>query len=241
MLEKMNSKYISKINKAIDYIQENIRDELKLESIAKASGFSSFHFHRIFKSVMNENLNHFIRRIKVERAASMIFSNPSEYKSSKICYIKSKKEKEYILDFHYNDNNSRPTISYKSLKIKNMKVEIRTLEDITLAYIRHIGAYKNNPNLFEELFSKLCTWAGPRNLINQDSRFLCIYYDGPEVTDESKLRLDVCLEVSKDAQINGEVGKQEIKGGEYAIARCIVKDSKDYEKYWNELYLNWLP
>ncbi len=141
----MNKKYIAKINLAIDYIEKNIRNELKLEDIAKASGFSSFHFHRIFKSIMNENLNHFIRRIRVEKAALMIFSNPnysiteiafkngfsssqslarefktffkvtpSEYKKNKICYIESKKEKDYILDFHYNDNNSRPTISYKS-------------------------------------------------------------------------------------------------------------------------------
>jgi len=268
----MNNKYISKINQAIDYIQENITSELKLENIAKASGFSPFHFHRIFKSIMNENLNHFIRRVRIERAASMIFSNPnysiteitfkngfsssqafarefkaffktspSEYKKSKICYIKSKKEKDYILDFHYNNNNSRPTISYKSLKIKNMNVEIKTLEDMTLAYIRHIGPYKSNPKLFEDLFGRLCTWAGPRNLINQDSKFLCIYYDGPEVTDESKLRIDVCLAVPQNTIFDGEIGKQEIKGGEYAITRCIVKDPKDYEKYWNELYLNWLP
>ncbi len=122
-----------------------------------------------------------------------------------------------------------------------MKVEIKTLPDMTLAYIRHIGPYKSNPQLFEELFGRLCTWAGPRNLIQSDSKFLCIYYDGPEVTDESKLRLDVCLSVPNDTNFDGEIGKQEIKGGEYAIARCIIKDPKEYEKYWNELYMNWLP
>jgi AraC family transcriptional regulator len=268
----MNDKYISKINQAIDYVEKNIRNELKLENIAKASGFSPFHFHRIFKSIMNENLNHFIRRIRVEKTALMIFSNPnytiteiafkngfsssqsfsrefkkffkitpSEYKKSKICYIKSKKQKDYILDFLYNDKNSRPTISYKSLKIKNMKVEIKTLPDMTLAYIRHIGPYKTNPKLFEDLFGRLCTWAGPRNLINKDSAFLCIYYDGPEVTDESKLRLDVCLSVPNDTAFDGKIGRQEIKGGEYAITRCIIKEPKEYEKYWNEMYLNWLP
>ena len=266
------SQYINRINLAIDYIEKNIKNKIKLEDIAKASGFSSFHFHRIFKSIMNENLNHFIRRVRIEKAASMIFTNPnytitdiaikngfsssqafsrefklffnitpSEYKNSKIRYIESKKGKDYILDFHYNENNSRPTIYYKSLINKNMKVEIKTLPDMTLAYIRHIGPYKNNPNLFEELFSKLCNWAGPRNLIDKDSKFLCIYYDGPEITDESKLRLDVCLNISKDIKVDNEIGKQEIKGGEYAITRCIVKDPKDYEKYWNELYLNWLP
>lgn len=267
-----NSQYISKINLAIDYIEKNLKGKLKLENIAQASGFSPFHFHRIFKSIMGENLNHFIRRVRIEKAASMISSNPkytitevalrngfsssqalskefktffkttpSKYKESKICHIESKKGKDYILDFHYNDNNSRPTISYKSLTIKNMKVEIKTLPDMTLAYIRHVGPYKGNPKLFEDLFSMICTWAGPRNLIEKDSIFLCIYHDGPEVTDESKLRMDVCLAVPKDTEVDGEIGKQEIKGGEYAVARCIIKDHKDYEKYWTEMYANWLP
>jgi AraC family transcriptional regulator len=268
----INNQYISKINLAIDYIEKNIKSELRLEDIAKASGFSPFHFHRIFKSIMDENLNHFIRRVKVGKAASMIFSNPnytiteialkngfsssqafakefkiffkttpSEYKNSKIRHIESKKEKAYILDFHYNETNSRPTISYKSLTNKNMKVEIKTLPDMTLAYIRHIGPYKGNPKLFEELFSKICTWAGPRNLVQKDTNFLCIYYDGPDITDESKLRIDVCLTVPSNTAVSGEIGKQEIKGGEYAIARCIIKSPKEYEKYWDELYTNWLP
>ena len=268
----MNSYYVSKINLAIDYIEKNIKKELKLENIAKASGFSPFHFHRIFKSIMNENLNHFVRRVKVEKAAFMISGNPnctiteiafkngfsssqalskefriffkttpSGYKESKIRHIESKKRKDYILDFHYNDNNSRPTISYKSLILKNMKVEIKTLPDMTLAYIRHIGPYKGNPKLFEDLFGKLCAWAGPRNLVGKDTNFLCVYYDGPGSTDESKLRMDVCLVVPGDAKIDGEIGKQEIKGGEYAVTRCIINDPKEYEKYWAELYANWLP
>jgi AraC family transcriptional regulator len=160
--------YILRINSAIDYIEKNIRGELKLENIAKVSGFSPYHFHRIFKSVMGENLNHFVRRIKVEKAALMMFGNPeysitdiafkvgfsssqafskefknffkmtpSEYKNSKIRQLHSKKEKDYILDFHYHDDSSRPAISYKSIRIKNMNVEIKTLPDMTLAYIRH--------------------------------------------------------------------------------------------------------
>lgn len=266
------NQYINKINLAIDYIEINIKNKLKLEDIAKASGFSSFHFHRIFKSIMNENLNQFIRRIRIEKVASMIFTNPSytiteiafkngfsssqalskefklffkvtptEYRNSKIHHIKSNKGKDYILDFHYNENNSRPTIYYKSLINKNMKVEIKTLPDMTLAYIRHVGPYKNNPNLFEELFSMLCNWAGPRNLITKDSKFLCIYHDGPDIADESKLRLDVCLNISDNTETSGEINKQEIKGGEYAITRFIIKDPKEYEENWNELYLNWLP
>lgn len=270
--EYNNHYYISRINSGIDYIEKNIRSKLKLEAIAKASGFSPFHFHRIFKSVMGENLNQFIRRVRIEKAAFMLENNPSysiteiaikngfsssqslsrdfksfftvtpsEYRKSKICNMESNKRKDFVLDFHYNNDSSRPTIYYKSVINNNMEVEIKTLPDMTLAYIRHVGPYKNNPSLFEQLFSRLCSWAGPRNLIMKDSEFLCIYYDGPDVTDESKLRLDVCLIVPKDTEIDGEINKQEMKGGEYAIAKCVIKDQSEYEKYWNQMYAQWLP
>lgn len=267
-----HSFYISRINKAIDYIEHNITQNLKLENIAKAAGVSPFHFHRIFTSFMHESLNHFVRRVRIEKAALMLYINPTytiteiavltgfsssqtlsrefrnffnttplEYRKSKICKYNSKNGKAYTIDFHYHEDDRRPSIQFTSRTSNTMKVEIKTLPDMTLAYIRHIGPYKGNPGLFERLFSQLCTWAGPRNLINNDSKYICIYYDGPEVTDQSKLRMDVCINVPKDTKVEGEIGKQEIKGGQYAIARCIIKDPKEYEQYWAELYTNWLP
>lgn len=263
--------YISCINNAIDFIENNISANLKLDSIAKAAGLSAFHFHRIFKSLMGESLNNFVRRVRVEKAATMLCANsdysitriaflngfsssqalsrefrtffnttPKKYRESKICYKNSKNGNAYKIDFHYHDNR-RPYFFYNSTGGIKMNVEVKTFPDITVAYIRHIGPYKGNPLLFQELFNKLCTWAGPRNLLTKDTNYYCIYYDEPEVTDESKLRMDVCIEVPQDTEIGGEIGKQTIKGGQYAIARCVIEDPKEYEKYWSELYRNWLP
>lgn len=264
--------YISRINIAIDYIEKNIAEPLSLEKISKAAGISPFHFHRLFKSFMGENLNQFVRRVRIEKAANMLYTNPNYpmteialangfsssqsfarefrnffdttprfYRQSKIRHKNSNNRKDYLIDFHYDENNRRPSISFTSTNQPNMKVEIKTLPDMTLAYLRHIGPYKGNPALFEKLFNQLCSWAGPRNLINQESKFICIYHDGPEVTDESKLRMDICVSVPADTQVDGEIGKQDIAGGEYAVARCVIKDPKEYEQYWNEVYNNWLP
>jgi len=264
--------YISCINSAIDYIEGNISQPLKLESIARAAGLSPFHFHRIFASFMNESLNNFVRRVRVEKAAMMLFTNPGysitkiaylngfsssqalakqfrlffnttpgQYRKSKIGNIYSKNSQDYTMDFHYHTGSNQQMIYYNPRRRNGMKVQIKKFPDINLAYIRHIGPYKGNPELFGKLFNKLCTWAGPRNLITKDSSYFCIYYDGPEVTDESRLRMDVCINVPEDTQVSGEVGKQLIKGGDYAVMRCIIKDPKEYEQYWNELYTSWLP
>lgn len=264
--------YISCINAAIDFIENNISKDLKLDNIAKAAGLSTFHFHRIFKSFMNENLNDFVRRVRVEKAATMLFANcdysitkiaylsgfsssqalarefriffdttPKKYRESKIRYKNSKNGNACNINFYYHDDKKRPYFYYNLTGSINMKVEVKKFPDTTLAYIRHIGPYKGNPALFEELFNKLCAWAGSRNLLTKDTNYYCIYHDEPEVTDESKLRMDVCLNVPKDTEVGGNIGKQIIRGGQYAVARCTIKDPKEYEKYWSELYKNWLP
>lgn len=264
--------YIQRVNAAIDYIEKNIANPIRLEAIASAAGLSPFHFHRIFKSETGEGLNSFVRRIRCEKAAFMLCYNPGysitrisfingysssqafarefkvlygqtpqQFRQSKICHSDSKFRKDYQLSVDYDGGNRRPSIRFKSLTIKDMKVEIKELPDMTLAYLRHVGPYKGDVALFDRLFGRLCSWAGARKLIDQDTKYLCIYYEGPEVTDAAKLRLDVCLNVPAGTEVGGDIGKQELKGGTYAIARCTINSPKDYEKYWNDLYANWLP
>ena len=68
--------YVSRINRVIDYIETNIDRDLSLERLANVSNFSRFHFHRIFKSMVGETLNGFIRRVRVEKAAALLVNNP---------------------------------------------------------------------------------------------------------------------------------------------------------------------
>ena len=49
---------------------------LSLENLAGIANFSKFHFHRIFKAVVGENLNQFITRVRLERAAFLLIHNP---------------------------------------------------------------------------------------------------------------------------------------------------------------------
>ena len=49
--------YIVRINKVIDYIQNNLNSQLDLETLARIAYFSKFHFHRIFTAMIGETLN----------------------------------------------------------------------------------------------------------------------------------------------------------------------------------------
>jgi len=64
--------YIERVNRAIDFILRNLDKSLKLEVVAKAACFSPFHFHRIFRLLVGESLNEFVKRVRLERALTLM-------------------------------------------------------------------------------------------------------------------------------------------------------------------------
>ncbi len=95
-----------------------------------------------------------------------------------------------------------------------MDVRVETLQPKRVAFIRHIGPYRE----VGATFGRLYAWAGQRGYLSPQSTFLGLAHDDPEVTPPEKLRYDACLVVDERFAGEGEVGVQEIAGGDYAIA-----------------------
>ncbi len=70
--KKMADQYISRINLAVDFIENNLAKDFKLDEIAAVAGFSKYHFHRIFHSFTGETLFQFIQRLRLEKAATYL-------------------------------------------------------------------------------------------------------------------------------------------------------------------------
>jgi AraC family transcriptional regulator len=64
--------YERRVNRVLDHIRAHLGGELTLERLASVAAFSPFHFHRVFIAVTGETLNDFVRRVRVERAASAL-------------------------------------------------------------------------------------------------------------------------------------------------------------------------
>lgn len=284
----LKAEYIARINRVIDYIEKHIDMNLSLEDLARVANFSRFHFHRIFGAMVGETLNHFIQRIRIEKAAVQLIHHPqksiteialdcgfsgsstfarafkesfgisaSQWRAggylddSKICKTDSNENQQ----FSNNRKAFMVTSSYIGdvtfnqiwrIKMKDnskfeAKVEVKEMPEIHVAYLRHIGPYKGDTELFGRLIEKLMKWAGPRGLLRfPETRLLTLYYDTPEITDENKLRIDVCITVPKDTPVDGEFGKTTIRAGKYAVAHFEI-GLDEYEDAWNAVYGGWLP
>jgi len=64
--------YVDRVNRAIDHILAHLDEPLRLESVARAAGFSPFHFHRIFRTHVGESVAEFVKRVRLERALKLL-------------------------------------------------------------------------------------------------------------------------------------------------------------------------
>lgn len=281
-----NTEYIARVNRVLDYIEIHLADSLTLDELASVSCFSPFHFHRIFRAFVGETVGQYISRLRLEKAATLLFSNPEKsitaialdcgFSSSTTFArafreafgksasawrksINSEHSKKSILLSKIRQQLRKAdevfTISSRYIYTANQQltwriemntkpkmtadVVVKKANEMTVAYVRNIGPYKNDPALFQRLITKLCTWAGPRGLLKEGKPIIAIYHDNPDITPEDKQRVSVCLEVPENTEVGGEIGKMKIPAGEYAYARFELENGQ-FEEAWNMVYNGWL-
>ena len=282
------NEYMSRINRVIDYIKNNLDKDLSLEQLARIGLFSKFYFHRIFKSICGENLNDFVNRTRIESSAFFLihrpkspitsiaydagFSSPSAYSrafkkrfdmtpslwrsknslQSKICTLDSNIGQ---MNSNTSKGKSKVTLYIDSrtqtprwrINMKNdssLKIEVQAMPDIHIAYVRHHGQYNpHDKELFQGLFSKLMSWAIPRNLFSPpETKAMTVYSSGhPDITAPDNLCVDACISIKKDTVVDGEVGKRVITGGQYAVISLTDATMDECGQAWDEVFNHWLP
>lgn len=61
--------YRTEINKSIEYIENNLCEELKLKNIAMQSNFSEFYFDKLFRKFTGVSAMEYVRRRRLTEAA----------------------------------------------------------------------------------------------------------------------------------------------------------------------------
>ena len=66
------TEYQQRINVLVEYINNHLGEDIDLNKLAEISGFSRWHFHRIFAEFLGEPVGTFIVRMRVETAARLL-------------------------------------------------------------------------------------------------------------------------------------------------------------------------
>nr|WP_321498077.1 GyrI-like domain-containing protein [uncultured Methanolobus sp.] len=115
------------------------------------------------------------------------------------------------------------------------------MEERTVAYVSFVGNYLGNAEVFAGLFGKLYNWAAPRQeqLLHPDTVMLSAYYDDPAVTPPDELKLEVCMSIPEDAEVDGEVKKKKLPGGKYVLLGVELTGPEEYAAAWEKI-VEWL-
>lgn len=273
---RLNTEYISRINKALDYIEPNLSKSMTLEELAEVANFSKFHFNRIFHSIAGETPFQFITRLRLEKAALLILTNKNESISgiafecgfsdisifsrnfknyfgiTATRYKKEKLQNSNISQQNSNDEQKEnklkayfcpasQTIKWRTNMEISKSVEIKELPQMTVAYVRNIGPYNGNKELYRKHRDKLFLWAGARGLLeSKDFKYLVLYHDNPKVALSANLRMSLCITVPPAANVDGGIGKMVIEAAKYVVCRFELTEH-DFETAWNWVYGQWLP
>lgn len=261
------NEYLHSIYKVQDYIENHIYDPISIEILADVAGFSKFHFHRIFKAIVQESLAHYVNRLKLEKSTillihrrdmtvteiayhlgftdSAVFSRTfkNHYKVSPTYYRNqySKNCKDSFKISQYNEFVSEIECKSKGESVQG-NIEIIVVEDIRVAYARYIGSYKNLDITMSQLLKKLLKYANEHNLnLSEEMKVLAIYHDNPEFTEAHQLRTSLCITIPEDTIIRetNDIGSMIIPCGKYVVGHFEIFQNQ-YSEAWDFMYGEWL-
>lgn len=272
--DNTHQEYINRLNRVINHIHANLGQSLLLSGLADMAGFSPFHFHRIFKSLVGETLGGYIQRARLEKSANLLLNqsgdsiirisaacgfssqavfarafrahfgvSPSQFRSrenSNLSKTERKPGKDQSEEICYNVGQGFASDSQKSQM--PVRIEVKELPDMHVAYIRHIQGYPDSR--IRQAFEWVCKWAAARNLLGPNSLVIGIPHDNPGVTPVDRRRYDACVTIPHEiVAAQGAVSIQDIPGGKYAMGRIEVSASESHRigEMIDHLYGEWLP
>ncbi len=262
--DKTRLDYIGRINDVMNFVEKNLDKELPLELVSKRAHFSPFHFHRIFSAITGETIHAFIKRKRMERAASklMLGTDASltelafEYGFKSVsAFSRAFKGFYGISPSEFRENNPGPFSKIRKTDSKNGQEPI-SFERYICSIHNILNWLKMNAQIevkqmpelkvagiqhigqFDQIgnaYGKLMRWAGPKGLLQfPKTKTITVYHDDPKVTEISKVRQTACITLDQDVSTDGEVGTMTVDKGKFAVGRFEIQ-ATDFGKAWDSM------
>lgn len=249
--------YIKKMNESIDYIEDNILEDLKIDQIAKVACLSKFHFQRMFHMLTGVTIAEYIRKRRITLAAQELAVGENKIIDLAIKYRYSTAESfsrafrkmQGISPSNVNGNGNNlkayPRLSFQ-LQLKGAeKMNYRIVKKESFKIIgRSIRVstvdgenYKTIPEFWQEINNngyceRLSNYMGELGILG-----VCMDYD-PET---EKMTYMAAVEKPVNRKLELEVEEKEIPAATWAVFEAVGKMPDAIQKVWKRIYSEWFP
>jgi AraC family transcriptional regulator len=254
--------YQTRINEAIDYINDNLSEKLSIDDICQAACFSTYHFHRIFKAFTGESLYAFVNRLRVEKAAyffltrklsvtevallvgfndTAVFARAFKKRFGCSASDWKKQNSKIHQDFSAERDYYKRKVDCADQSLKPHSLVVTAMEETNFMYIRYTGAFSGNSKLFAGLHEQLLDELNKEAVSwRQDAGFFVVYHDSAGITEERQLRISYGVLADSGKNSDSILGSFIIEKNYYLIAEFLL-DNDEYGKAWSTLYRDILP
>ena len=265
MEKEIQDDYINRINKALQFVDQNLDTDLSLEIISEVACYSPYHFHRIFKAITNESLNAYISRRRIEKAASVLMhqkevsitalsmqygfnSNSSFTRTFKKFYgvnpseFRKQNPGRFSKISQLESKNGQEPLNFEKYicNINNLKNWIKMKAKIEIKEMPALTlAYVTSIGHqgIAEAYDTLVKWAKPNRLLESSGvQLLTIYHDSFKITTPEKVRMSACIVISEPIKVTGAVGLTTLEKGRFIVGSFEIK-AEEFEKSWSSLFI----
>ena len=242
----------TRVNKAKDYVRNNLSEDLNLDQVARAAYSSPYHFHPIFKAICGETVAEFTRRARLERAAYLMKAAPGRSLNSIALEVGFPALAEFSRAFkrHY----GLPPSSWDRITALNRETDSAdqilsthyTSHDFEAHVVHHQAcrlAYLRMQTWFqvEDLkvgFDQLTRWLEKRNVEWREQPMVGMSWDHYQTTPLNKVNYDLAFHVPIHIQGEGSVGTYDLPSVSAVEVHCQGPLSRIAEA-WDYLYDEW--
>jgi AraC family transcriptional regulator len=183
------NEYKIRINQVINFILQNLSEDLSLEKLAKIADYSPFHFQKIFKSLVGESPKQYVNRVRLETAAHALvihreksvteiafdhgFSSSATFARSFKNYfgVSSEKFRTASLDERADEYRIADSTSYVSIEAVNV-----TIERVSGFCGIFVNAKLDDEGAIQTAFRKVVQLAETHDLLTKESKFVGVIY-----------------------------------------------------------------
>jgi AraC family transcriptional regulator len=254
------AEYERRMHRVLEAIDQRLDQPLDLASLAAEAHFSPYHFHRVFAAWMGETLGDYLRRRRVEQAASRLAAQPRlsvlqaalavgfgsgeaftrAFKARFGCApsVWRSQRLDHAADRKI-DRASRHHPSHSG-DPRNagapMDVKLIERQPARVAYLRHVGPYGAPVARFWQ--QHVAPWMATDGLM--DHARYGISHDDPSITEPAHCRYDACVEVDAAYVPSGRALITTLPGGRFAVMPFEGTET-DITIAWSRLLGEWLP
>ena len=260
-----SEEHIKRIRKVLNFIEENLDNELSLENLAEIGNYSPFHFHRIFRGIIGETSQEYINRNRMEKSAMLLSHHKNKSLEEVFSEVGFKSNsafsKTFKKYFGVSPSVFRKNTPEKFSNILPMNSNIGQKEVVFQQYLYNINQMKNfmetNAKIevkelpemhlasvlsigvqnIDNAYNKLISWGISKNLFPRENvKMISVYHDSFKVTAPNKVRIHACMLLDEPIKTDGEIFPEILPKGRHIVGSYFI-GIHEFEKAWQSLFL----